>query len=526
MNAPAPATPAAYSRTNPYHARILENHGLPLGILSFDTMVASYVLNPSRNSHGLKDLALELLGEQMTPIDRLIGKGAKQISMDAVDVEAAAPYACADADMTWRLATKLAPQLKDKSLDTLFAEMEMPLVSILAEMEKIGIRIDRPYLEKLGSEFRALSTTLEATIYQEAGETFNINSPKQLSVILFEKLKLPIIRRTKTGISTDEEVLLKLADQHVLPKHLIEYRELQKMHSTYIEGLLAAMEGTENRVHTSFNQAVAATGRLSSSNPNLQNIPIRTELGRKIRQAFIPKEGWVLLSADYSQIDLRMLAHISEDETLCKAFRAGVDVHTMTACEIFGVEAKDVTSDLRRVAKSINFGIVYGMSAFGLSQQLNIPAQEAQAHIQRYFERYPGVKIWIDKTIQEARTNGYVKTLLGRIRYLPDIQATNGSIRGFAERTAMNTPIQGTSADVIKLAMIKIADAHKQGVWQGNMLVQVHDELLFEIPHDQLASSQSKIKHLMENAIPLRIPVIVDLKVGNNWSQMTPVGKS
>jgi DNA polymerase-1 len=271
---------------------------------------------------------------------------------------------------------------------------------------------------------------------------------------------------------------------------------------------------------------VAATGRLSSSNPNLQNIPIRTELGRKIRQAFVPKDGWVLLSADYSQIDLRMLAHISEDETLCKAFKMGADVHTMTACEIFSVSAKDVTPELRRVAKSINFGIVYGMSAFGLSQQLNIPMEEAKAHIDRYFERYPGVKAWMGKIIEEARRDGYVRTLLGRIRYLPEILASNGSMRGFAERTAMNTPIQGTSADVIKLAMIKVDEAHRNGLWKGNMLVQVHDELLFEVPPEHLASAQSKIKELMETAIPLRIPVIVDLKCGKNWSEMTPVGKS
>ena len=280
-------------------------------------------------------------------------------------------------------------------------------------------------------------------------------------------------------------------------------------------------------MHTSFNQTVAATGRLSSSDPNLQNIPIRTELGRKIRQAFIPKSGWTLLSADYSQIDLRMLAHISEDPTLCKAFQAGEDIHVITACEIFGVTPVDMTPELRRIAKSINFGIVYGISGFGLAQQLGIPVDVAQAHIKRYFERYPGVKAWIDKTLQDARKNGYVRTLLGRIRYLPEIQSQNGAMRGFAERTAMNTPIQGTSADVIKLAMIKVADGSRvPGQWKGSMLLQVHDELLFEIPPEHLTASQSKIKELMENAIPLRIPVVVDLKVGINWSQMKPVMKA
>ncbi len=489
-------------------------------------MVASYVLNPSRNGHGLKDLAQEHLGEAMTPIDQLIGKGAKQITMDAVPVEQAAPYACADADMTLRLVDHYKPLLAEKQLESLFSDMEMPLVKILSDMEKVGMRVDRPYLEALGRDLRKQASEIETDIYKQAGETFNVNSPKQLAVILFEKLKLPVIRRTKTGISTDEEVLTKLSAQHPLPKRLIEYRELQKMQSTYIDALLSSASASEDRVHTSFNQTVAATGRLSSSNPNLQNIPIRTELGRRIRKAFVPKPGWMLLSADYSQIDLRMLAHISEDKTMCEAFNRGEDIHTTTACEIFGLTPKDMTPNLRRVAKSINFGIVYGISAFGLSQQLEIPMEEAQGHIKRYFERYPGVKAWIDQTILSARKDGYVRTLLGRIRYLPEINASNGSMRAFAERTAMNTPIQGTSADVIKLAMIKLVEAQKGGQWRGNMLVQVHDELLFEISPQDLEASQSKIKTFMENAIPLRIPVVVDLKVGQNWSEMTPVGKT
>ena len=516
--------PLLYGHNLKYDLQVLETNGIPLGKLACDTMVASYVLNPSGNNHGLKDLALEILGEQMTPIEQLIGKGAKRISMDAVPIDEAAPYACADADMTLRLAEKLEPILKEKKLGPLFYEMEMPLVKILAAMERAGTRIDRPYLEALGRDIRSQAASLEQEIYKAAGETFNVNSPKQLAVILFEKLKLPVLRKTKTGFSTDEEVLQKLSDQHPLPKHLMEYRELQKLQTTYVEGLLEAARGPEDRVHTSFNQTVAATGRLSSSNPNLQNIPIRTELGRKIRKAFIPKTGWVYLSADYSQIDLRMLAHISEDETLCDAFRKGEDIHTATACEIFGITSKQMTPEVRRVAKSINFGIVYGISAFGLSQQLAISMEQAQSHITRYFERYPGVKKWIEKTIADARKDGYVRTLLGRIRYLPEIQSPNGAMRGFAERTAMNTPIQGTSADVIKLAMIKLVQAQEANEWKGNMLVQVHDELLFEIPPDDLSRSQSKIKDLMETAIPLRIPVVVDLKAGANWSEMTPVG--
>jgi len=513
--------PLIYGHNLKFDVQVLARHGFNVGKLTCDTMVASYVLNPSRNTHGLKDLTLEILGEHMTPIEQLIGRGVKQISMDAVPIEEAAPYACADADMTLRLAETFEPKLRETGLGPLFYEIEMPLVKILSDMEQKGIRIDRGYLETLGKDLREQSSRLEQEIYKVAGDTFNINSPKQLAVILFEKLQLPVIRRTKTGISTDEEVLQKLSAQHPLPKNLIDYRELQKLHSTYIDGLLSAVEGLENRVHTSFNQTVAATGRLSSSDPNLQNIPIRTELGRKIRRAFIPKEGWILLSADYSQIDLRMLAHISKDETLCRAFREGGDIHVATAGEIFGVGPKEMTPELRRIAKSINFGIVYGMSAFGLSQQLGIPMDQAQAHIQRYFERYPGVKAWIEKTLQEARKEGSVRTLLGRIRYLTEIQSQNGAMRGFAERTAMNTPIQGTSADVIKLAMIHLAGARASNEWSGNMLLQVHDELLFEIPPADLSRSAATIKHLMETAIPLSIPVLVDLKIGSNWSEMT-----
>lgn len=515
-----------YGHNLKFDNQVLEQHGISCGTLAFDTMVASYVLNPSRNSHGLKDLVLDILGQPMTPIEHLIGKGAKQRTMDLVAIEEAAPYACADADMTMRLAEHFRPMLEEKGLLKLMKDLEMPLVRILSEMEKIGLRIDRAYLSQLGKELRQQADQIESEIYQHAGEKFNINSPKQLSGILFDKLKLPVIRRTKTGISTDEEVLTKLSDQHPLPKRLIEFRELQKMQSTYIEALLESARGPEDRVHTSFNQTVAVTGRLSSSNPNLQNIPIRTELGRRIRQAFVPKQGWTLLSADYSQIDLRMLAHMSEDKTMCDAFQRGEDIHATTACEIFGITSDQMTADIRRVAKSINFGIVYGISAFGLSQQLGIPVEEAQRHIQRYFERYPGVKQWIDRTLETARKEGCVRTLLGRIRYLPEMNAPNASIRAFAERTAMNTPIQGTSADVIKIAMIHVVQSHAKGEWQGHMLVQVHDELLFEIPPEALAASQVKIKALMEQAIPLRIPVVVDLKAGANWSAMKPIGKT
>ena len=515
--------PLIYGHNLKFDATVLKRHGMPIKTLRCDTMLASYVLNPSRNGHGLKDLVLELIHEPMTTIDQLIGKGAKQISMDQVPISQASPYACADADMSLRLADKLEPVVREKGLAKLFYELEMPLIQVLCDMEEAGIAVDQTYLRDLGQQFLVKMAELEKSIYEFAGRTFNINSPKQLASVLFEELKLPVIRRTKTGISTDEEVLQKLSQHHPLPKALMAYREIQKLHSTYVESLINSVHAEEGRVHTSFNQTVAATGRLSSSDPNLQNIPIRTEIGRQIRRAFIADKGTTLLSADYSQIDLRMLAHISQDATLCEAFRKGEDIHTLTAAEIFNMKPVEVGPDMRRVAKSINFGIVYGMSPFGLSQQLQITVEEAKVHIDRYFVRYPGVRAWIDAILKEAREKGSVRTLLGRIRYLPEIESKNGAIRGFAERTAMNTPIQGTSADVIKAAMIQLAQTHAQKKWKGRMLLQVHDELLFEIEHAEMERSQKVIKSIMENAIPLSIPVVVDLKVGTSWADMKPV---
>jgi DNA polymerase-1 len=484
-------------------------------------MVAAYVLNPSRNSYGLKELSFEMLGEAMTTIDQLIGKGAKQRSMLSVPVSDVAPYACADADMTLRLAQYFKPELEKQKLMSLFMDMEMPLVEILAGMEINGIRVDEKRLNELGTELQGRMKSLEAEIHALAGEAFNVNSPKQLASILFEKLKLPAGRKTKTGFSTDEDVLSKLAEQHALPSKLLEFRELQKLQSTYVEGLREAIDPVSQRVHTHFNQTVAATGRLSSTNPNLQNIPIRTETGRKIRQVFVADPGCVLLSADYSQIDLRMLAHISGDPVLSEAFRKGEDVHTTTAVEIFGVKPDQVTQDLRRIAKSINFGIVYGISAFGLSQQLNIAMDEAKRHIERYFERYAGVRAWMDKCLAEAKEAGSVRTLLGRIRYVPEIQSKNPNIRGFGERIALNTPIQGTSADVIKLAMVHLFRAKES--LQAKMLLQVHDELVFEVAEKDVVATARGIKPYMENAVKLSIPVLVDFKMGSSWAQMKPL---
>ena len=512
-----------YGHNLKYDWMCLIRHGFEIQRLAFDTMIAAYVLNPSRNGYGLKELSFEKLGETMTPIAHLIGKGAKQKSMTEVPVEMAAPYACADADMTLRLALQFEPEIKKLGLDKLFFEMEMPLVEILGYMEMRGISVDQSYLKTLGDEMLSRLKKLETEIHALAGGPFNLNSPKQLGVVLFEKLKLPAGRKTKTGYSTDEEVLNNLAALHELPSRLLEYRELQKLQSTYVEGLRNAMDSKDQRVHSHFNQAVASTGRLSSSDPNLQNIPIRTEAGRKIRQAFVAKPGHQLLSADYSQIDLRMLAHISGDPVLCDAFRKGEDVHTTTACQIFGIQPNQMTSDVRRVAKSINFGIVYGISAFGLSQQLGISVEEAKSHIDRYFERYIGVRAWMDACLKEAREQGSVRTLLGRIRYVPEINAKNPNMRGFGERMALNTPIQGTSADVIKVAMVDIAKAQRKEKWSAELLLQVHDELVFEVPSAELESSARRIRPYMEDAVALKIPVVVDFKAGTNWAQMQPL---
>jgi DNA polymerase-1 len=504
-----------------YDLLVLERHGLPLTNIAFDTLVASYCLNPSRMSHGLKALSQDLLGETMTPIETLIGTGAKQITMDQVPVESAAPYAAADAEVAFRLAERMAPELKEKGMEELFHDVEMPLVEILAGMERAGIKMDKPYLESLRRRFETDIAALEKEMYRLAGMEVNLNSPKQLAVLLFEKLKLPVIKKTKTGFSTDEEVMQKLSHLHPFPAKLLEYRELAKLKSTYVDALLANLSPDTGRVHGRFNQAVAATGRLSSTDPNLQNIPIRTPQGRAIRRAFIPEEGFVLLSADYSQIDLRVLAHMSGDKALREAFKHGEDVHAATAREIFGLKPGErPEEEQRRVAKTVNFGIVYGQTPFGLSQQLGIPMDKAKAYIETYMARYPGVTRWIDKTIDFAKKHGYVTTLLNRRRYLPEINASNQAVRGFAERTAMNTPIQGTSADIIKVAMLEIARLIEKKGWKTRLLLQVHDDLMFEVPVRDLAEVAPLVKKTMESAVSLDVPVVADLKKGVNWAEM------
>jgi len=507
---------------------ILFRAGIHMKNLFFDTMVAFYCLDPSRSGHDLKDLASEYLGRQLTPIEELIPQKSSRLNrslpMDQVQIEKVSLYASAEADCTRQLIEKLDPLLKEKRCDSLFYQIEMPLIEILADMELNGIKVDTVFLKKLDDRFSLEIHALESEAYGLAGQEFNLNSSKQLAFILFEKLKLPPARKTKTGFSTDEEVLESLIALHELPRILLKHRELSKLKSTFIDGLLAEVDPGTSRVHTSFNQSGTATGRLSSTNPNLQNIPIRTEQGRMIRRAFIPEKGFVLLSADYSQIDLRVLAHLSGDPVLTEGFNRGADIHRATAAEIYHVRLDQVTDEQRKRAKAINFGIVYGQQAFGLSQSLGISMNDAQNMIESYFHKYAGVREWIEKTKQEAKLKGFVRTLLGRVRYVPEINSKNGSMRSFAERTAINTPVQGTSADIIKAAMIKIYKHldTQSGRPQVKMLLQVHDDLLLEVPEQHLEKTATSVREDMENAIRLSVPLIADLKTGANWADMEP----
>ncbi len=507
-----------------YDYIVLANYGIHVKGMIFDTMVASYLLNPSRLSHGLDDISFEYLNHKMTTsIQDLIGKGKSAITMDKVDVEKVSDYSCEDSDVTFRLKKILEKDISQKGLDELLYNVEMPLVEVLAEMEISGVSIDKEYLADLSREMEKRLNKLTGKIYELAGEEFNINSPKQLSVILFDKMKLPVIRRTKTGISTDEEVLTKLALSHPLPEKLLEYRELSKLKSTYVDSLPDLINPATNRVHASFNQTVTATGRLSSSGPNLQNIPIRTEEGRKIRKAFIASgKNSLILSADYSQIELRILGHLSGDASLIKAFLDGSDIHAYTASLVFGVEERDVDSDMRGMAKTVNFGIIYGMSPYGLSQSLKIDVNKAKEFIDSYFERYPEVKIYMESLIEEARQNGYVTTLLGRRRYIPEINSPDMRMRQFAERTAINTPIQGSAADIIKVAMISIHERLSKKKLTAKMIMQVHDELVFDVPKKELKEVYEIVKDGMENIIKLKVPVEARVEVGENWLEQEP----
>ena len=502
-----------------YDLILLRRQGIELRGLAGDTMVASYLLDPTRRAHNLDDLAQEYLGHKMISYRELVGKGG---SFADVGLEEAKIYACEDAHVTYLLHEKMWPLLKEHSLWPLFMEVEIPLIYVLAEMEIVGVKIDLVYLRELSREFERRLLELEERIYALAGEAFNINSTRRLGSILFDKLGLPRLKKTrkKTGYSTDVEVLEELAALHELPRLVLEYRTLAKLKSTYVDALPRMVNPLDGRLHTSFNQTVTATGRLSSSEPNLQNIPVRGEEGTKIRRAFVPEEGHLLLSADYSQIDLRVLAHYSQDQTLVEAFARGEDIHARTAMEIFGVPREMVTSEMRRVAKTINFGIVYGMSPYGLAKELKIGRREAAAFIERYFERYPGVRDYMQQIVAEAREKGYVATIFGRKRYLPDINSPNRAAREFAERTAINTPIQGSAADIIKLAMIEIHRSIKKEEMPAKMILQVHDELLFEIPEPQVEDVARRIVELMETVVTLRVPLKVNVSWGKSWAEL------
>jgi DNA polymerase-1 len=501
-----------------YDLEVLHRAGLEINPISFDTMLASYIINPSGRQHNLNHLAFEFFNYRMQSIAELIGSGKKQLSFSEVDVDKATFYSAEDADYTYRLRGILSPKIEEMKLHNLYYNIELPLIKVLASMEEAGVRVDAGYLARMSKEMDTQLEKLTRDIYIEAGEEFNINSTQQLSKILFEKLRLPSKGKTakKTNFATDVKVLEELAQIHDLPRLILDYRQLIKLKNTYIDAIPELINKETGRVHTSFNQTIAATGRLSSTDPNLQNIPIRTEIGRQIRKAFIPlNDDYLLLSADYSQIELRILAHFSEDKKLIEAFENGEDIHARTAAEVFGVDIKNITPEMRRAAKTANFAVIYGVTAYGLSQQTELDVTQSKDFIDTYFARYPGIKKYMDNTIEFARKNGYVITLFNRIRYLPEINAKNFQVRQFAERTAINTPIQGTAADMIKVAMLHIHETIKN--MKSKMILQVHDELVFDVYKDEMDELKDIVKRGMEKAVKLKVPISVDISVGSNW---------
>jgi len=508
-----------------YEILILKNQGIELKGVIFDTMVASYLLNPSKSNHNLEDIAFEYLDYRMNPvIEDLLGKGKSAITMDQVDVDKVCRYCCQDSDITMRLKNVLSVQLQEKGLYELFFNIELPLVYVLAQIEYAGVRIDTGYLAKMSTRLKKDLDNLTARIYEIAGGEFNINSPKQLSAILFDKLKLRVVKKTKTGVSTDESVLQVLAAEHALPDAILQYRQLFKLKSTYVDALPELVNKKTDRLHASFNQTVTATGRLSSSEPNLQNIPVKTDIGRQIRGAFISKgKQNRILSADYSQVELRILAHISGDSDMIEAFKSRRDIHTHTASLIYNVKEEDVDSKMRSSAKTVNFGIIYGMSPYGLSKDLRISVEEATIFIDAYFARYPKVKAYMQDSIEAARSKGFVTTLMDRRRWIPEINSLNVNIRQFAERTAINTPIQGSAADLIKIAMININSQLRKKNMKTSMILQVHDELVFDVPEEETKEATALIRDLMEHAIELKVPVEASLKIGENWLDMREI---
>jgi DNA polymerase-1 len=504
-----------------YDWLVLNRYGVELNGVAFDTMLASYLINPSKRAHNLDQIALDFLNHKTITYEEVAGKGKGAKTFSQVPLDKAVPYACEDADITLMAKNVLQPRLEKIGLTELFETVEMPLVPVLMRMEKRGINVDRDKLHNLSQSFADRLDELETDIYELAGEKFNIKSSQQLGRILFEKLKLPVQKKTrkKTGYSTDVNVLTVLARHHELPAFILEHRTLAKLKSTYSDALIDLINPDTGRIHTSYNQTVAVTGRLSSSDPNLQNIPIRTDEGREIRRAFIPRDGWELVSADYSQVELRILAHCSDDQILIQAFKDGEDVHARTAAEVFRASPEMITPELRRQAKAINFGIMYGMSPFGLSNQLDISQKMAKVYIDNYFDRYRGVRAYMDRTIAEATATKQTSTLMGRIRLLPEISSSNWNVRQFAERTAINTPIQGTAADLIKIAMIRIDSELIKRSLKTAMLLTVHDELVFEVPPEEIDSVTELIKTNMEGVWDLKVPLKVNIAKGYNWAE-------
>jgi DNA polymerase-1 len=484
-------------------------------------MLESYVLDSTASRHDMDSLALKYLNRTTIHYEDVAGKGAKQIPFNKVPVDAAASYAAEDAEVTLKLHQHLWPRLQESNhLQKLYEELEMPLLSVLSRMERNGVMIDADMLTEQSRQITLQMEEIEECVYREAGGTFNIGSPKQIQQILYEKLGMPILAKTPKGQpSTSESVLEELALDHALPRLILEYRGLSKLKSTYTEKLPEQIISKTGRVHTSYHQAVAATGRLSSSDPNLQNIPVRTEEGRCIRKAFIAPPGCSLLAADYSQIELRIMAHLSGDRGLLAAFARGEDIHKMTAVEVFGVRAEEVTPEQRRAAKAINFGLIYGMSAFGLAKQLGINRSQAKDYVDRYFERYPGVRIYMDQTREKAREQGYVETIFNRRLYLPEINSRNAALRQYAERTAINAPMQGSAADIIKRAMISVDEWLLKNKINAKLIMQVHDELVLEVSESAVAVTRKEIRRLMTDAARLLVPLVVDIGTGKNWDE-------
>jgi len=502
-----------------YDYQVLRRYGIEMEGIRFDTMLASYLLNPVRSSQGLDSLAVEFLDHRMISYEEVAGKGKDQVCFSRVPVERASVYSCEDADATFLLYRMFLPRLAETGMDRLLFDLEMPLVKILAEMELVGVRLDLGLLRQLSEGFSGQLTALESEIYAKAGCEFNINSPKQLGEILFERLKLPAGKKTKTGWSTDMDVLTRLAQEYDLPALILQYRSISKLKSTYTDALPRLVDPATGRVHTSYNQAVTNTGRLSSSEPNLQNIPIRTEEGRKIRRAFTAPEGSLILSADYSQIELRVLAHLSEDPVFCDAFARDEDIHTRTASEVFDIMPGLVSPEMRRQAKTINFGVIYGQGAFSLARELGVSTKIAKEFIDSYFERHSGARKFLDECVRNAERDGYVTTLLGRRLPIPDIRSSNGNVRAFGQRNAVNYPIQGSAADIIKMAMVRVSRRMEREGLKSRLIMQVHDELVFEVPEEEKLTMETVVSHEMEQAAALRVPLRVEVNFGRNWSE-------